>query len=264
VIERYATHVLAERHHCVPLGDLLADVTALARREGEVEVRGEAIVVTVDGEPDEWLAVTFEADVPRYAIACERTPDLIELAWEIAALIVMRVRGQQVDPDLGVVTTSEREPSELGPLDWVEGLEQRAADFIAAGEPDADRDALLDKLDDYNVIAYGPGNQATLVEENAPTLARFHAAAHRMFAYLDSPERAALFPGAPPERLPSELSLDLVRQPIAHGLLALLEHHQAKHALDPGEHAIDLGGERHRVTVRRERTMPAIIEVMQV
>jgi hypothetical protein len=261
----YTHHVVPRVDAIVPLADVVDEMRRFVAGDGyEVELRDDTLVVLADD--DEFVTATFEdTPEPRYVLVSVREFAVIEIAMHLGSLLVMKTHGTQIDPVYGVVTSSTRSRTKLRLLSWIPKLEARARAFVDAGETDdRERTGLLRQLEDYNVVAFGE-HRDTFLEHDAPTLAELHTAAQRMFAYYDSPERAAVFREAPPHRIGGGMSLDVVRRGLvapagvsAHGWLAALERYVREQAPGVGVHEVVIAEQRVRIFVRDEDDEPRL------
>jgi len=263
----YTQFIVPRADAIVPVAEVVDDLRRFAAGDGyEVSMRAETLVVGADG--DELVTARFDVSSSRYVIEAARELEVLEIAMHLGTLLVMKTHGTQLDPDVGVITSSTRKPSKLRLLDWIPKLEARARAFAETGErDDRERTALWRALEDYNVVTFGD-HRATFVEHDAPTLAQLHEAAQQMFAYYDSPERAVVFREAPPHRIGGGLALDLARSDLAkpgtmtrHAWLAALERHVRDHAPAAGCHEATVAGHRVKLFVRDEDAEPRLWDV---
>lgn len=225
--------------------------------------RAEVVSATFDATVAEPFDATMTA---QYRIESSRAMEALEVADDLAWQLMMRTRGAIYDERTErIVQTCERSPSKLAAESSLRMADDMVSEWMERGEPDEGRDEVLRRLQRVNVIAFG-GDRSRLTKR--PALLAFFDAAQAMFAYLDSPERAKRFTGAPPHVLGSDLAPDLLRRTVRvpagmtrHAYLAELEARMRDHPLAPGTHRIELSGRLHELVVRKERGEDVIVKV---
>jgi len=239
----------------------------------ELALVGERLVGTTARA--EVINATFEATVSEpfdatmtahYRIESSRALSALEVADDLAWQLMMRTRGAIYDGEIArIVQTCERSPTTLAAESSLRIADGMVSEWIERGEPDEGRDEILKRLQRVNVIAFG-GDRRRLA--NRPALLPFFDAAQAMFAYLDSPERAKRFVGAPPHVLGSYLAPDLLRRSVKvpagmtrHAYLAELEARMRDNPLTPGTHRVEIGGGTRELVVRTERGEGVIVKV---